>query len=119
MAIVAVAILVFAYSYFIDTTQAVFAPKCFFFQMTGFKCPGCGTQRALHELAHLRIFGVARYNPFLFFAIPYLLLLSYLEFLGGNKRTPRLSRLVYSRWGVMSVFWAIIAYWVLRNVFGW
>lgn len=114
VAIVAIAL----YSYFIDSTHYELAPKCLFLKLTGFKCPGCGTQRALHSLMHLDIAGVARYNPLLYAAIPYLMLLSYLEFLGGNKRNPKLSNTVYSPKAIMAAFYIIVAYWVLRNVFG-
>lgn len=116
--IVAAVIIVAIYSYYVDTLQSVWAPKCFFLMLTGLKCPGCGTQRAFHELAHLNFAGVWHTNPILFLAIPYMLLLAYLSYFGGERRFPRLNAAVYSSRGVMAVFYIIIGYWVLRNVFG-
>ncbi len=116
--IVAAVSIVAIYSYCVDTLQSVLAPKCFFLMLTGWKCPGCGTQRALHELVHLNIGGVWHTNPILFLAIPYMLLLVYLTYFGGERRFPRLNEAVYSSCGVMTVFYIIVAYWVLRNVFG-
>lgn len=118
---VAIALLVacggFCYFYFFDTTQSAFAPQCFFLKLTGWRCPGCGTQRAFHELAHLNVAGVARYNPFLFFAIPYLFAIVYAEIARRMGRSPRFVRFLYSRPAIMAVFWLIVAYWILRNVF--
>ena len=116
IAILAVAAVVF-YSYNIDTMQSELAPKCMFLKLTGFKCPGCGTQRALHSLVHFDFMGVVRYNVFLLFAIPYLLLLFYLQFFGGKERFPRISSLIYSSTAIMAVFYLIIIYWITRNIF--
>ncbi len=118
----AIAVLVVAavvlYSYNVDTLQSELAPKCLFLKLTGFKCPGCGTQRALHSLVHFDFMGVVRYNVFLLVAIPYLILLFYLQFFGGRRRFPRFARKIYGAKAIMAVFYLIIAYWILRNVFG-
>ena len=116
IALLAVAALIF-YSYNVDTTQSELAPKCLFLKLTGFKCPGCGTQRALHALAHFDIAGVARYNVFLFFALPYLALLFFLQFFGGKELFPRLTQKIYSAKAIMAVFYLIMAYWITRNIF--
>ncbi|MDL5511557.1 DUF2752 domain-containing protein [Arenibacter sp. M-2] len=49
-------------------------PQCPFFTATGYYCTGCGSQRALHDLLHLDIIGVAKHN--LLF-IPAFLLIAY------------------------------------------
>ena len=50
-------------------------PKCPFFWATGLKCPGCGSQRALHQLLHLRVGAAFGYNACLVLFIPVLLFL--------------------------------------------
>ena len=117
IALLAVAALIF-YSFNVDTTQSELAPKCLFLKLTGFKCPGCGTQRALHTLVHFDIAGVAHYNMLLFFALPYLALLFYLQFFGGKKRFPKLTKKIHSAKAIMAVFYIIITYWIARNIFG-
>lgn len=117
--IVAVVVAVICvYSYFVDTRGMAFAPKCVFFQWTGYKCPGCGTQRALHELMHGHLQGAFAYNPLLFAAVPYAGLLAWLRYGDGSRRCPKLDRAVFSQRGVMAVFWLLVGYWVLRNVAG-
>jgi len=46
--------LVFVYSRFSPEGNAWF-PKCIFLQLTGLKCPGCGSQRVIHNLLNLNI----------------------------------------------------------------
>ena len=49
--VIAVALAVMAVVYFVfDPTTTRLFPKCAFYALTGFKCPGCGSQRAIHAL---------------------------------------------------------------------
>lgn len=59
----------------VDPAQSVWVPKCPFKLLTGLQCPGCGGQRAAHALLQGDIVGALRYNWFLVYAGPYLLLL--------------------------------------------
>ena len=45
--------------------QHAFFPKCGFHALTGFDCPGCGGQRALHQLLHGNLPEAFRYNALL------------------------------------------------------
>jgi hypothetical protein len=59
----------------VDPAESVWMPKCPFKLLTGLQCPGCGGQRAVHALLHGDVVGALRYNWFLIYAAPYLLLL--------------------------------------------
>ncbi|MBR5918892.1 MAG: DUF2752 domain-containing protein, partial [Prevotella sp.] len=50
-------------------------PKCPVKLLTGLDCPGCGGQRAAHAMLQGDVAGAIRYNWFLLYAAPYLLLL--------------------------------------------
>ncbi len=52
--------------YFVDPVQHSIFPRCFFHQLTGLHCPGCGGQRALHHLVHGEILTALRCNALLF-----------------------------------------------------
>src|ERR1700743_3243391 len=39
-----------------------FFPKCPFYSLTGFACPGCGSQRAIYNLLHGNILKAIRFN---------------------------------------------------------
>ncbi|MDR2815957.1 MAG: DUF2752 domain-containing protein [Proteiniphilum sp.] len=96
--------------------QPVF-PKCPFLLITGYECPGCGSQRAIHSLLHLNIGAAFRYNAFMLLALPYVFLGIYLEYSGGKKRFPGVEKFFFGRWAAVVSLVVIIAYWVLRNLF--
>ena len=39
--------------YFFINPSTAFFPKCPIYSTTGIYCPGCGSQRALHDFLHL------------------------------------------------------------------
>ncbi len=93
---------------------SVLFPKCAFYQLTGYQCPGCGTQRAVHSLLHGDLWGVWHYNAFLFVAVPLIVVYGYAEW----RRTVhvRLYAVLSSRVAIYIVLALIIGWWVLRNV---
>jgi hypothetical protein len=106
------------YLFFIfDPDTHSFFPKCPFLLTTGFECPGCGSQRAIHHLLHLNILGALKQNAFMVMALPYIFMGIYLEYLGGKKRHPRLEKIFFGRWSAVVVLSVIIAFWIGRNLF--
>ena len=99
----------------LNPTEHEIFPKCVFHSVTGYYCPGCGSQRAIHGLLHLNFAGVVG-NNFLF--LPAVLLLFYhysFSFL-NKKFTWKLPNIFYIKstpWIIMGV---IILFWVLRNL---
>ena len=81
-----------------------FFPRCPVFMLTGLKCPGCGTARALHSLLHGDLVQAMAFNPILVLAFPLLVLL--LLF-------PSLARSAKLCWGVFAI---MVFYMVVRNV---
>lgn len=116
---VAIAVLLVAALYVFYTfdpeTQPLF-PKCPFLLLTGYQCPGCGSQRAAHSLLHLRIGDALRYNAFMVLALPYVFLGIFLEYLGGRKRFPSLDKVLFGKWAALFLLGFILVYWVARNV---
>lgn len=107
-------------AYFIccDPMQTTWAPQCWFYRWTGWKCPGCGTQRAVYELFHLHPAQAFRLNPLLFVAAPYLLVMMWLEYFGGKAAHPTAYRRL-SGPGVLAVaLTVILCYWIGRNLAG-
>lgn len=101
--------------YHFDPETQPFFPQCPFLLLTGYQCPGCGSQRAIHHLLHLNLGAAFRYNIFMVGALPYILLGIYLQYFGGKKRNPRLEKIFYGRWSAIMVLVVILAFWVLRN----
>lgn len=92
-------------------------PRCPFLVLTGLQCPGCGTQRALHQLLHFHVGEAFRYNAMMVMAIPLLLFLLAAELLKG--RYPGLYRASISPALSWTVLAAVLLWWLLRNLFGW
>lgn len=102
--------------YQFDPDEVSFFPKCPFLLSTGYKCPGCGTQRALHSLMHLKIWDALKQNAFIFFAIPYIFVGVYIEYFGGKQRYPKLERVLFGRYSAIILFVGIVLYWIVRNI---
>jgi len=56
--------------YFVNPTQAAWLPACPWHTMTGWNCPGCGSTRALHQLACGNPVAALRLNPLTVLALP-------------------------------------------------
>ena len=53
-----------------DPTKVAIFPPCFFHQITGLDCPGCGAQRALHQLLHGNLIAALRLNAMFVLSLP-------------------------------------------------
>ncbi|MBO8440533.1 MAG: DUF2752 domain-containing protein [bacterium] len=92
-------------------------PRCPFLMLTGYECPGCGSQRAIHALLHGDIIRAWDYNPLLVIAVPYIILgfIAELSFRRSRLMCTVRDRL-YSGRAVWIVLTVIIIYWIGRNV---
>ena len=101
----------------LDPSASTVFPRCTFLSLTGYKCPGCGTQRAVHALLHGNVADAFKYNAFLLVAIPWIILCLFAE--SRRVRNPRL----YSRLNAPLLIWLFLAmlllWWLLRNIFDW
>ncbi|MBK5195278.1 MAG: DUF2752 domain-containing protein [Proteiniphilum sp.] len=102
--------------FFFDPGKYPFFPQCPFLLTTGFECPGCGSQRAIHHLLHLNILTALKQNAFMVLALPYIFLGIYLEYLGGKKRHPRLEKIFFGKWSAIVVLSGIVVFWIGRNI---
>ena len=90
-------------------------PKCIFYMLTGLECPGCGSQRALHALMHLRVAEAFRHNALLVSALPFLVLYASASIF--RDRVPGLYRRLQGRAVILTALSLILAWCVLRNLF--
>ncbi len=90
-------------------------PRCIFNSLTGYYCPGCGSQRAIHSLLHLDFAGVAG-NNFLFIPAFLLLLYHYIHPVLNRLFNWKLPNFFYYRSTPWIIFGIVIIFWVLRNI---
>ena len=100
--------------YFLDPLESPLFPKCPFLLLTGLECPGCGTQRALHNLLHLQFLDAMHYNALLVLSIPYITLLLFAE--AYRTRRPKFYLYIHKPLYVWSYLTAVILWYVARNL---
>lgn len=111
--IAAVAGAICVYLAVVDPSDAVYAPKCVFYHLTGLQCPGCGSQRAMHALLEGRIADAWHYNALMLLAIPPL---SVMGFAAATKdKYPRLYQTMNSMHAVIIAAVAIVGWFLIRN----
>lgn len=91
-------------------------PSCQIYRWTGVRCPGCGTQRALHALLGGRLGEALHYNYFLLVMLPVGLL--YLALPRYGERWPRLARLLRHPATLFLLALLTLGWVVLRNRYG-
>lgn len=90
-------------------------PRCLFLTATGWKCPGCGSQRAIHALLSGDIAQAWHYNAFMVASLPLIALLLVAQTL--RKSRPAFYNLLNSKAIILSILAAIIIWWITRNIF--
>lgn len=82
----------------------------------GLRCPGCGSQRAIHSLLHLQFKEAFLFNPLVIISIPFLILLA------AAALTKESHPEFYSRIKAGAVSKALLAivigWWIFRNIAG-
>ncbi len=104
---------VFVY-YSFNPSNIQFFPKCPFFLLTGLKCPGCGSQRAIHCLLHLEVVPAFRYNALLVLSIPVVSLLLLSSAL--KEKCPAFHNYMNKPCVPITYLVLVLAWWILRNL---
>ncbi|MDR3236355.1 MAG: DUF2752 domain-containing protein [Prevotellaceae bacterium] len=92
-------------------------PKCPFKTITGYKCPGCGSQRAVHHLLNLDIRQAAANNAVLVLSIPYILVgVGFGLLKNPTDGTLKWRKRLYGKNAIYVVLILILSFWILRNI---
>ena len=111
----AVTTVVLVYSFF-NPLQSHFFPKCVFHSVTGYQCPGCGTQRAIYSLVHGYILDAVKYNLLFVISLPYLFVGAILDLANPqNNIWAHFKEKFYSSNILIAIAIFIIFYWFFRN----
>ncbi|MDE6279373.1 MAG: DUF2752 domain-containing protein [Paramuribaculum sp.] len=112
IAIVLIAVAVIVVYGLFDPADTGWFPRCPWLMLTGFKCPGCGTQRALHALLHGDISLAWYYNAALVITLPLIIML----FVSGRKG--RMHDILNGPRVVMLTLIFLIGWTIVRNLTG-
>jgi len=98
----------------VDAFKIFYFP-CAFHKHTGLYCPGCGSSRAMSAMLHLDLLKAISHNIMVVIFLPVIIYWGIAESLEiyWNKKLPR-PRL--SKKFILGIFWAFLAFWILRNI---
>ena len=100
-----------------NPTGNIYFPKCPFRELTGLKCPGCGSQRAVHYLLNFDIYNATKENAILVLSIPYILTGLVFDLLKRpSERILKWRKRLFGQKAIIVILTIIIAFWILRNI---
>ena len=106
---------VIAYYFFLDPASSPhYFLKCPLYEVTGYQCPGCGSQRSFHELLHLNFAEAFHKNGLFVLAIPYALILTFTSF--QKDKFQRLREVLLSPKFFLILVVIIILFGIFRNL---
>ncbi|MGI8603804.1 MAG: DUF2752 domain-containing protein [Verrucomicrobiales bacterium] len=103
-----------------DPNVTSFYPQCRFYELTGLRCPGCGTTRATHQLLHGNVAAAFRYNCLYVVTLPLMawVAIRWLWRVWREIQPPPEQWRRTTRLAIASVV-AILSFWIVRNLPGW
>lgn len=101
--------------FFINPVEHQIFPKCIFHSVSGYHCPGCGSQRAIHSLLHLNFAGVIG-NNFLFLPAGLLIIYHYSHPLLNRMLNWKLPNVFYYKITPWIILIVVLIFWILRNI---
>ncbi|WP_430468372.1 DUF2752 domain-containing protein [Winogradskyella ouciana] len=113
--IVVVLLLALPLYFFIDPSVSAFFPKCPFLSFTGLYCPGCGSQRAVHNFLQGNIITGIKHNYLILLLV---LVLAYqaILFLFNKFGSKTYDNLLHKSKMTKAILAMVIIFWVLRNI---
>lgn len=109
-----VILLVLLYFFAYPGKSAMF-PRCVFYSLTGFYCPGCGSQRAFSSLLHGELKQAISYNALLIAILPLLCYSAMITILNVLRKKQVVQHLFYSMLFVKILLVTVIMFWIFRN----
>jgi hypothetical protein len=109
---------VLVWFYLFDPSKADAFLPCPFHAATGWSCPGCGTQRAVHLFLHGEFLAALRSNPLALVLVPVVAYVFFSHFAGDafGRRMPELRFRNSFLWVAAAL---VVVYWIARNASWW
>ncbi len=101
--------------YFYFNPNTAFFPRCPLYTTTGIYCPGCGSQRAFHDLLHLDFKGVIGHNLLFLFGFT-ILIYHLIIYVLNTFYKKRIKNILYYKKAPIFILVLVIIFWILRNI---
>ena len=103
--------------YALDPSSSTLFPRCTFLSLTGYKCPGCGSQRFIHSMLHGDITQALHYNAYLMGALPIIAIYLLNDY---TKLFPQwVDDILKHPVTITALVVSMIVWSVLRNIYNW
>jgi len=102
--------------FFWDPSQIAIFPKCPFYSLTGLYCPGCGSQRAVHDLIHGNLLDGFRHNYLILLLIAVLAYQAYIFVSQYILKTPVKNNILHKSKVTNVILFTVILFWIFRNL---
>jgi hypothetical protein len=113
---IAISLLIILFKFYSPYKYHIF-PPCPFYSITGLKCPGCGSQRAIHYLLNFDIIDAFKENMLLVIAVPYLILGAYFDLITlKTEKQLRIRKMLFGSKAILIILIIVIGFWILRNI---
>lgn len=90
-------------------------PKCPVYSVTGIYCPGCGSQRAVHQIINGNIIEGIRHN-YLIALLLVVMLYEAFVYIMNNLLNKGIANYLHKSKVTLGVLMIVILFWVLRNI---
>ena len=107
---------ILVFYYFVNPLSNNFIIKCPFKTITGLDCPGCGSQRAVHDLLHGNFKSAFSDNALFIIALPYAFVGILFEWFSLKYRYPKTRKILFGKTAIYIVAVTIILFFILRNL---
>ena len=90
-------------------------PKCPVYSASGIYCPGCGSQRAAHQILNGNILNGIRHN-YLIALLALVFLYQAFMFIMNNMLDKGITNLLHKSNVTLGILIIIVLFWILRNI---
>lgn len=101
--------------FFVNPSEVNWLPRCYFHELTGLHCPGCGTTRAYYQLLHGHVATALSLNALTVLGLPLLIYVAAADAVQSLTGKPPTSLRVPA-WFGWSLLALAIAFAILRNI---
>jgi len=108
-------ICLFLFYYFYNPTEYSIFPRCPFNRITGLFCPGCGSQRAIHQILHANFTKGISHNFLIGLAV-LVIVYDALIYLMNKVLNKSFKNILHYSKTTYTILILIILFWVLRNI---
>jgi hypothetical protein len=101
--------------FFYNPLDSDLFPKCFFYQITNLHCPGCGTQRAIHQLLQGNIASGLSHNLLLILVV-FVVGYQGIFYVLTHFLKKEFNNIFHNSIVTKSILAIVLLFWFLRNI---